>query len=118
MKLRARWTGSPPPKVGDYLMSTQRPRFAYRICKVTHVDRLVGWDPVLKTEFQHYKITAERKALYTRAHEEEGTPSERAEAKRLGIDWRAWSASSATNSRPGGVAAKRARSCTSSASLR
>ena len=65
MKLRARWTGSPPPKVGDYLMSTQRPRFAYRICKVTHVDRLVGWDPVLKTEFQHYKITAERKALGT-----------------------------------------------------
>jgi hypothetical protein len=65
MKLRARWTGSPPPKVGDYLMSTMRPRFAYRICEVTHVDRLVRWDPALKTEFQHYKITAERKPLDT-----------------------------------------------------
>lgn len=30
MKLRANWTGK-PPNVGDYLMSSHRPRFAYRI---------------------------------------------------------------------------------------
>lgn len=35
MKLRAKWSCA-PPNVGDYLMSTQRPRFAYRIegCEV------------------------------------------------------------------------------------
>jgi hypothetical protein len=63
VKLRARWTGSPPPNVGDYLMSTQRPRFAYRICEVSRVDRIVRWDPALKTEFQYYTIAADRKAL-------------------------------------------------------
>jgi hypothetical protein len=30
MKLRARWTGQ-LPTAGDYLMSQQRPRFAYKI---------------------------------------------------------------------------------------
>jgi hypothetical protein len=63
MKLRARWTGSPLPSVGDYLMSAMRPRFAYRICEVARIDRIVCWDPVLKTEFQYYTIAAERKLL-------------------------------------------------------
>jgi len=64
VKLRARWTGT-PPNVGDYLMSTQRPRFAYRICEVSRHDRIVRWDSEIKTEFQHYSIAAERKPLDT-----------------------------------------------------
>lgn len=62
MKLRARWTGA-PPHVGDYLRSPLRPRLAYRICEVTRVNRIVCWDPVLKTEFQHIEIAAERTPL-------------------------------------------------------
>jgi hypothetical protein len=62
MKLRARWNGA-PPRVGDYLMSQMRPRYAYRICEVSRVDHIVRWDPTLKTEFSHYEITAERKPL-------------------------------------------------------
>lgn len=59
VKMRARWDGA-PPKVGEYLMSQVRPRFAYRICEVARVDRIVSWDPTLKTEFQHYTIAALR----------------------------------------------------------
>jgi hypothetical protein len=44
-------------------MSSFRPRFAYRICEVSRVDRIVGWDPVLKTEFKRLEIAAERVAL-------------------------------------------------------
>jgi hypothetical protein len=62
VKLHARWTGA-PPNVGDYLMSTTRPRFAYLICEISRVDRIVSWDPVLKTEFQYFKIATERKPL-------------------------------------------------------
>jgi hypothetical protein len=62
VKLRARWTGA-PPRVGDYLMSSMRPRYAYRICEVTRVENIVRWDPVLKTEFSHYTIAAERGPL-------------------------------------------------------
>jgi hypothetical protein len=36
--------------------------------------------------------TAERKAIYKKAHGRSGTPSERAHAKKIGVDWRAWSA--------------------------
>jgi hypothetical protein len=63
MKLRARWTGGFEPHVGDYLMSEIRPRFAYKICEVSRVDKIVSWDPVLKTEFQRLEIAAERVAL-------------------------------------------------------
>ena len=63
MKLRVCWTGGFEPSVGDYLMSTVRPRFAYRICEVSRVDKIVGWDPVLKTEFKRLEIAAERVAL-------------------------------------------------------
>lgn len=64
MKLRSRWAGA-APHVGDYLMSSSRPRFAYRICEATRVDRIVRWDPDLKLEFQHYAIAAEREPLDT-----------------------------------------------------
>ena len=54
MKLRARWVGD-LPRAGDYLMSTSRPKFAYRVLEVkTHgsmcrqltieVDRLLAGD--------------------------------------------------------------------------
>lgn len=33
MKIRAKWTGD-LPNVGDHLMSSHRPRFAYRILKI------------------------------------------------------------------------------------
>jgi hypothetical protein len=42
MTLRARWLGA-PPKVGDYLMSQTRPRFAYRVERVTRAFPNVGW---------------------------------------------------------------------------
>ena len=59
MKLRARWHG-PPPRVGDYLASPTRPRFAYRVCGVRHVDPLVRWDPARKAELHRLAIEADR----------------------------------------------------------
>jgi hypothetical protein len=44
-------------------MSQMRPRFAYYICEVTRVDRIVRWDPELKLEFKHFTIAAERRPL-------------------------------------------------------
>jgi hypothetical protein len=61
VKLRARWNGL-PPKIGDYLMSEIRPRFAYRVCEVSRTDRIVAWDPTLKTEFVRFSIVATRVA--------------------------------------------------------
>ena len=58
MKLRARWTGA-PPRIGDYLMSPTRPRYAYRICALTS-NHLVSWDPALKQEVRRLTITADR----------------------------------------------------------
>jgi hypothetical protein len=40
VKLRAHWAGD-PPKVGDYVMSTMRPKYAYL---VTAVGELSGSD--------------------------------------------------------------------------
>jgi len=51
MKLRARWTG-PLPRVGDYLASAARPRFAYRISGVHRVDPNVRWDAERKAELR------------------------------------------------------------------
>jgi hypothetical protein len=34
----------------------------------------------------------ERKAIYLKAHNRSGTPNERAHAKKIGLDWKAWSA--------------------------
>jgi hypothetical protein len=36
--------------------------------------------------------TKERKGIYLKAHNRSGTPNERAHAKKIGVDWKAWSA--------------------------
>lgn len=59
MKLRARWHGS-PPRVGDYLASPTRPRFAYHVRGIDCVDALVHWDPVQKTELRRLAIEVNR----------------------------------------------------------
>ena len=59
MKLRARWHG-PPPRVGDYLASPTRPRFAYRVREVSRVDPLVRWDPAQKKELRRLAIEVDR----------------------------------------------------------
>lgn len=60
-KLRARWIGS-PPRTGDYLMSTHRPRYAYRVEQVTNVSSEVHWDPVAKAEVRRLLIEVTRVA--------------------------------------------------------
>ena len=59
MKLHARWSG-PPPRVGDYLASPTRPRFAYRVRGVRRVDPLVRWDPARKAELHRLAIEVDR----------------------------------------------------------
>jgi hypothetical protein len=59
VKLRARWLG-PVPRVGDYLASTTRPRFAYCIRGVRCVDSLVRWDPAQKKELRRLAIEVDR----------------------------------------------------------
>ena len=59
MKLRARWCG-PVPRVGDYLASPTKPRFAYRVCGVSPVDSLVRWDPAQKKELRRLAIEVDR----------------------------------------------------------
>ncbi len=59
MRLRARWAGA-PPKPGDYLMSSTRPRFAYRVRDVACPDSIVRWDPEQKAEVRHLAIDVER----------------------------------------------------------
>lgn len=61
MKLRARWLGS-LPRVGDYLMSPTRPRFAYRILDVPRDDPRVGWDVAAKKESRKISIVVDRVA--------------------------------------------------------
>ena len=61
MKLRARWVG-PQPRIGDYLMSEIRPRFAYRVEGVTETSPNVHWDQTAKAEVRLLKIVAERVA--------------------------------------------------------
>jgi hypothetical protein len=61
VKLRARWIG-PPPRVGDYLMSEVRPRFAYRVDRVTLTFPNVHWDPIAKAEVRLLQIVADRVA--------------------------------------------------------
>jgi hypothetical protein len=60
-KLRARWIGH-PPRAGDYLMSALRPRYAYRVERVTNSSSEVNWDPVAKTEVRRLLIEAARVA--------------------------------------------------------
>lgn len=59
MKLRASWRG-PQPRVGDYLASPTRPRFAYLVRGVRRVDPLVRWDPVRKAELRALKVEVDR----------------------------------------------------------
>jgi hypothetical protein len=61
MKLRARWLG-PPPRVGDYLMVQTRPRFAYRIERVTSAFPNVGWDATAKAEAHLLQFVVDRVA--------------------------------------------------------
>lgn len=61
MTLLARWIG-PPPRIGDYLMSEVRPRYAYRIEAVTASSPNVHWDPVAKAEARRLQIVADRVA--------------------------------------------------------
>ena len=58
MKLRARWSG-PPPRVGDYLASATRPRFAYRVREVCRV-AFVHWDAERKAELRRLAIEVDR----------------------------------------------------------
>ena len=59
MTLRARWIGS-PPRVGDYLMSEVRPRYAYRIERVDHSSPNVAWDSALKAEIHLLRLLVDR----------------------------------------------------------
>jgi hypothetical protein len=61
VKLRARWIG-PPPRAGDFLMSTVRPRYAYRIKEVTNASSHVHWDQAAKAEARQLQIVADRVA--------------------------------------------------------
>lgn len=64
MKLRARWIG-PPPRVGDYLMSEVRPRYAYRVERMTMAFPSVTWDPIAKAEARLLQIVVDRVAAIT-----------------------------------------------------
>jgi hypothetical protein len=59
VKLRARWHGL-SPRVGDYLASPTRPRFAYCVRGVRCVDSLVRWDPAQKKELRRLAIEVDR----------------------------------------------------------
>ena len=59
MKLRARWLGS-PPRVGDYLASAVRPRFAYLVRALECPDSKVRWDAESKTEMRRLAIEVDR----------------------------------------------------------
>jgi hypothetical protein len=61
VNLRARWIG-PPPRVGDYLMSAVRPRYAYRVTQVDATTPNVQWDAAAKGEVRRLKIVADRVA--------------------------------------------------------
>lgn len=59
VKLRARWIG-PPPRIGDYLASPAKPRFAYRVLGVNRTDPRVYWDAAQKAERWHLAIDVDR----------------------------------------------------------
>lgn len=48
------------PRVGDYLASSKRPRFAYRICGVQRDDSAVRWDPEQKAELRRLTFEVDR----------------------------------------------------------
>ncbi len=59
MRLRARWIGL-LPRASDYLMSSVRPRFAYRVREVVRADPRVRWDPARRAEYQDIVIVVDR----------------------------------------------------------
>ena len=59
MTLRARWNG-PVPRVGDYLASPTRPRFAYCVREVRCADSIVRWDAGRKAELRRLAIEVDR----------------------------------------------------------
>lgn len=61
MKLRARWAG-PLPQIGDYLMSSTRPRFAYRLTQVLHPSSQVRWDAEAHAEIRRLQFVVDRVA--------------------------------------------------------
>lgn len=61
MTLRARWVG-PPPRIGDYLMSASRPRYAYLVEQVIDASSHVHWDPTAKAEVRRLQIVVDRVA--------------------------------------------------------
>lgn len=62
MKLRARWHG-PPPRVGDYLASATRPRYAYCVRDVACIDSRVLWDPARKAELRRIVFEVDRLSI-------------------------------------------------------
>lgn len=58
VKRRVRWNG-PPPRAGDYLLSTAHVGRAYRLVTVERVDNLVRWNGTRKTESRLLAITIE-----------------------------------------------------------
>ena len=59
VKLQARWLGA-PPKVGDYLMSQTRPRYAYRVEGVKLAFPSVGWAKKEQMEERLLKLEVTR----------------------------------------------------------
>lgn len=88
MKLRARWIG-PPPRVGNYLMSEVRPRFAYRIKRVTMAFPTVGWDAKAKAEARLLQIIVDRidKSDVPRNARIHPWKWDRREARSKGVAW-------------------------------
>ena len=72
MNLRVCWIGL-LPRSGDYLMSEVRPRFAYRVERVTNASSVVNWDPTAKAETRQLQVVVDRVAatavpLHARIH--------------------------------------------------
>lgn len=66
MKLRAHWAGE-LPKVGDYFMSTMRPKYAYRIVAIGSHAAIADCDRIrlhLDRESYWLEVEAERVSPY------------------------------------------------------
>lgn len=59
--MNAKWTGN-LPRIGDYLMSRVRPRFAYRITAIEK-DNIVEWDSAAKATRYKVALTVEKVKL-------------------------------------------------------
>lgn len=61
MKVDATWTGA-LPRIGDYLLSSHRPRFAYRVVAFEK-DNHVEWDGEVKSSRYKLAITVDKVGL-------------------------------------------------------